>query len=58
MGKVLAHPTVGLKIIIVTIKLDSRHNYARIRILLSNPFLDNIINNNKTHCFLLTSVII
>jgi len=30
MGKVLAHLTVGLKIIIITIKLDNRHNYTRI----------------------------
>jgi hypothetical protein len=33
---------VGLRIMIVVVKLDNRHNYAKIQISLFNPFLDRI----------------
>jgi hypothetical protein len=33
---------VGLRIIIVAVKLDSRYNYAKIQIFLFNPCLDRI----------------
>jgi hypothetical protein len=37
--------TIGLRIMIVAVKLKNRHNYARIWIFLFNLFLDHIITS-------------